>query len=59
LQWIRAHAGPQTTILSICAGSRVLVETGLLDGHAATGAAIDLAGFRQRYPEVRWQAGVR
>jgi len=59
LQWIRAHAGPQTTILSICAGSRALVETGLLNGHAATGAAIDLTGFRQRYPEVRWQAGVR
>ena len=59
LQWIRAHAAPQTTILSICAGSRALVETGLLNGHAATGAAIDLAGFRQRYPEVRWQAGVR
>jgi transcriptional regulator GlxA family with amidase domain len=59
LEWIRAHAGPRTTILSICAGSRVLVETGLLDGHAATGAALDLASFRQRYSAVRWQAGVR
>jgi transcriptional regulator GlxA family with amidase domain len=59
LDWIRAHAGPQTTILSICAGSRVLVETGLLDGRAATGLHQDLAGFRQRYPAVRWQSGVR
>lgn len=57
--WIRAHAGPQTTILSICAGSRVLVETGLLDGHAATGLHQDLANFQQRYPAVRWRSGVR
>jgi transcriptional regulator GlxA family with amidase domain len=59
LDWIRAHAGPQTTILSICAGSRVLVETGLLDGRTATGLHQDLAGFRQRYPQVQWQSGVR
>lgn len=59
LDWIRAHAGPRTTILSICAGSRVLVETRLLDGHAATGLHQDLARFRQSYPAVRWQAGVR
>jgi putative intracellular protease/amidase len=59
LEWIRAHAGSQTTILSICAGSRVLVETGLLDGHAATGLHQDLAGFQQRYPAVHWRSGVR
>jgi AraC family transcriptional regulator, transcriptional activator FtrA len=59
LDWIRAHAGPQTTILSICAGSRVLVETGLLDSRTATGLHQDLAGFRQRYPQVQWQSGVR
>lgn len=59
LDWIRAHAGPETTVLAICAGSRVLVETGLLDGRAATGLHQDLAGFKERYPAVRWQAGVR
>jgi putative intracellular protease/amidase len=59
LDWIRSHAGPQTTILSICAGSRVLVETGLLDGRTATGLHQDLARFKERYPAVRWQAGVR
>jgi AraC family transcriptional regulator, transcriptional activator FtrA len=59
LDWIRTHAGPQTTILSICGGSRVLVETGLLDGHDATGLHTDLAGFKQQYPAVRWHAGVR
>jgi transcriptional regulator GlxA family with amidase domain len=59
LDWIRAHAGAQTTILSICAGSRVLVETGLLDGRTATGLHQDLAGFRQRYPQVQWQSRVR
>jgi putative intracellular protease/amidase len=59
LDWIRAHAGPRTTILSICGGTRVLAATGLLDGHAATGLHTDLAGFKQEYPIVRWQAGVR
>jgi transcriptional regulator GlxA family with amidase domain len=59
LDWIRTHAGPRTTILSICAGSRVLVETGLLDGHAATGLHTDLDRFRRLYPAVRWQARVR
>lgn len=59
LAWIRAHAGPQTMLLSICSGSRVLVATGLLDGHAATGQHQDLANLQQLYPAVRWQAGVR
>jgi putative intracellular protease/amidase len=59
LNWIREHAGPRTVVMSICAGSRVLAETGLLDGRAATGFHADLAAFAQRYPAVRWQTGLR
>jgi putative intracellular protease/amidase len=59
LDWIRGHAGARTTILSICAGSRALAETGLLDGRAATGLHQDMPGLQQRYPAVRWQAGLR
>jgi AraC family transcriptional regulator, transcriptional activator FtrA len=59
LDWLRAHAGPQTTLLSICSGSRVLLATGLLDGHSATSSHQTLPDVQRLYPTVRWQAGVR
>jgi len=36
LKWIRAHAGPRTILLSICAGAGNLADMGLLDGRSAT-----------------------
>ena len=36
LDWIRAHTGPRTTLLGICAGTETLADTGLLAGHKAT-----------------------
>ena len=36
LQWIRAHAGPRTILLSICAGAKNLANTGLLAGRFVT-----------------------
>ncbi|HLG69100.1 MAG TPA: DJ-1/PfpI family protein [Chloroflexota bacterium] len=36
VDWIRAHFGPNTTILSICSGGLTLADTGLLDGRTAT-----------------------
>lgn len=59
LEWIRTHAGPETTLLSICSGSRVLAATGLLDGHMATGQHQYLDELEQHYPAVHWQRGVR
>jgi putative intracellular protease/amidase len=59
LDWIRAHAGPRTTLLTICAGTRVLAETGLLDGRAATSFHRFIPDFEQRYPAVRWQRNLR
>jgi putative intracellular protease/amidase len=34
--WIRDHAGPNTTILSICSGTMILADTGLLANRTAT-----------------------
>lgn len=36
LDWIPANAGPQTTIVTICAGTKILADTGLLAGRTAT-----------------------
>jgi transcriptional regulator GlxA family with amidase domain len=36
MKWIRAHAGPRTILLSICAGAKNLANTGLLAGRFVT-----------------------
>ena len=36
MKWIRAHAGPRTILLSICAGAENLADTGLLAGRFVT-----------------------
>jgi transcriptional regulator GlxA family with amidase domain len=59
VNWIRAHAGPRTTVLGICIGGIVLADTGLLDGHTATtnaGVFFDLAS---KHPATRWVPNVR
>ena len=57
--WIvqQAHAGAR--ILSICAGSRVLAATGLLDGRRATSHWSRIAPLRKSNPRVTWVAGQR
>ncbi len=59
IPWLRAHAGPNTTVLSICQGAELVAASGLFGGHAATAndAMLDVLGAR--HPEVRWQRGVR
>ncbi|MCW5806029.1 MAG: DJ-1/PfpI family protein [Deltaproteobacteria bacterium] len=57
--WIRAHAGPATTVLSICAGAEVAAATGLFDGHEATAHAPLLAPLADRHPEIRYRGDVR
>src|SRR5215472_5656832 len=59
VDWIRAHAGPNTTVLGICIGGIVLADTGLLDGHTATtnvGVMNDLAA---KHPATTWVPNVR
>lgn len=59
LKWIRAHAGPHTILLSICAGAENLADTGLLDGHAATTHHNSFALIAQQHPDVKLVHGVR
>ncbi len=58
-QWIRDHFGPTTTLLSICAGSLNLAETGLLDGRPATTYWDMFSQSTRRYPQVNWVQGQR
>ena len=57
--WIvqQAHAGAR--ILSVCAGSRVLAATGLLDGRRATSHWSRIAPLMKSNPRVTWVAGQR
>ncbi|HMQ29119.1 MAG TPA: DJ-1/PfpI family protein [Chloroflexaceae bacterium] len=59
LDWIRANAGPDTTLLTICGGLLNLADTGLLDGRTATTHHNVFAPMRERHPEVRLVEGVR
>ena len=53
--WLRRVHGGSAVVASVCSGSLILAETGLLDGVEATGhwAYRDLA--RQHFPRVRWR----
>ena len=57
--WIvqQAHAGAR--ILGVCAGSRVLAATGLLDGRRATSHWSWIAPLRESNPRVKWVEGQR
>jgi putative intracellular protease/amidase len=57
--WIvqQAHAG--TRILGVCAGSRVLAATGLLDGRRATSHWSRIAPLKKSNPRVTWVTGQR
>jgi transcriptional regulator GlxA family with amidase domain len=57
--WIRAHVGPQTTLLSICQGAEVAAATGLFDGYTATGNERGLDELAAQYPQIHYKHGVR
>jgi AraC family transcriptional regulator, transcriptional activator FtrA len=59
LSWIRAHAGPQTILLSICAGATNLADTGLLDGRSVTTHHNSFSVIAQQHPDVMLVRGVR
>ena len=59
LDWVRAHAGPATTLLGICIGSSTLANTGLLDGHTATTNIGWLDRTALEHPKVQVIRGVR
>ncbi len=59
LDWIREHAGPNTTILTICAGTEILADTGLLDGRTATTNVGWFDKLAARVPTATWVRDVR
>ena len=57
--WVVQQARTGARILGICAGSRVLAATGLLDGHHATSHWSRIAPLRKSNPNVTWVEGQR
>ena len=57
--WIVQQADAGARILSVCAGSRVLAATGLLDGRRATSHWSRIAPLKKSNPRVTWVAGLR
>jgi transcriptional regulator GlxA family with amidase domain len=53
INWIRDHHNNGTTIASICVGSFLLAETGLLDGKIATTHWGFAREFKKRYPQIK------
>ena len=59
LDWIRAKAGAGTIVLSICGGSRVVADAGVLAGQTATSHHTILPIVLETHPEVTWVSGLR
>jgi transcriptional regulator GlxA family with amidase domain len=50
--WLRARHASGTIIASVCTGSLMLAEAGLLDGREATSHWSAVTHFRSQYPQV-------
>jgi transcriptional regulator GlxA family with amidase domain len=59
LAWLRQRTGPGTTLLTICGGSWVAAEAGLLDGRRATSHQNMLPLVQRTHPAVGWVDGRR
>lgn len=53
LGWLQAQYRAGVILTSVCAGTFLLAETGLLDGRAATTHWMHADAFRQRFPQIR------
>lgn len=53
-RWVLDQAAKGATIVSICEGSRVLANTGLLGGRRATSHWSSLKSLDKAYPDVTW-----
>ncbi len=54
LEWIRSQANKGATIIGVCAGAKVVAETGLLDGKRATTHWYYLKGMLDRHPSIQY-----
>jgi putative intracellular protease/amidase len=57
--WLKEQAANGASFLTICAGSRVLAESGVLDGKRAASAHRGLDRYRRERPAVRWEGNRR
>ena len=52
IEWIRQRAKKVETVASVCTGSLLLGQAGLLDGRRATTHWVALSLLRERFPKV-------
>lgn len=57
--WIAQQSARGINILGICAGSVLLAETGVLDGHRATSHWSRIGSLKKSRPGVQWVGGQR
>jgi len=58
-EWLARRADRGAHLLGVCAGTRLLAATGLLDGHRATSHWSRLSGLQRSRPQVDWVRGQR
>jgi putative intracellular protease/amidase len=54
LQWIKSQAAKGAVIVGICAGAKVVANTGLLDGKRATTHWFYLKELREKHPAIHY-----
>ena len=55
VEWLRRMYNRQALLTSVCSGSAVLAETGLLNGHEVSGHWAYRHMFAEFYPEIKWR----
>jgi putative intracellular protease/amidase len=59
LQWIKAQARKGAMVVGVCAGAKVVANTGLLDNKRATTHWYYLKKLRKKHPSIRYVADRR
>jgi transcriptional regulator GlxA family with amidase domain len=54
LAWLRACAGRAELVMSVCTGTELLAEAGLLDGRRATTNKMLFTRLEAEWPQVQW-----
>ena len=54
LEWLIAHAQKAEIVASVCTGSAILAQAGLLDGRRATSNKLSFKWVAERGPKVDW-----
>lgn len=59
LEWIRQQHDKVKCLASVCSGSFVLGQAGLLNGKKATTHQLSCDRFQERFPQIQVQKGIR